>query len=47
MTISALSLAEASIVAEARQGPDAGASLANLPLLYRGDAFPQTDLRAV
>ena len=98
VTISAVSLAEASIVAEARQGPDAGrdlellvagvvdrvvavdeaharaaagawrrfgkgrhparlnfgdcfayatASLANLPLLFRGDDFTQTDLRAV
>jgi ribonuclease VapC len=97
VTISAVSLAEASIVAEARQGPDAGrdlellvegtvdrvvavdesharaaagawrrfgkgrhpaglnfgdcfayatASLANLPLLFNGDDFTQTDLRA-
>lgn len=98
VTISAVSLSEASIVVEARQGPDAGrdlellvagvvdrvvavdeaharaatgawrrfgkgrhpaglnfgdcfayatASLANLPLLFKGDDFTQTDLRAV
>lgn len=97
VTMSAVSLAEASIVVEARQGADAGrdlellvagvvdrlvevdaaharaaasawrrfgkgrhpaglnfgdcfvyatASLANLPLLYKGDDFTQTDLRA-
>lgn len=97
VTISAVSLAEASIVAEARQGPDAArdlellvagvvdrvvaideaharaaagawrrfgkgrhpaglnfgdcfayatASLANLPLLFKGDDFTQTDLPA-
>lgn len=97
VTMSAVSLTEASIVAEARQGPDAGrdlellvagvvdrvvpadeaharaaatawrrfgkgrhpaglnfgdcfayatASLANVPLLFKGDDFAQTDLRA-
>jgi ribonuclease VapC len=98
VTISSVSFTEALIVAEARQGPDAGrdlellvagvvdriapvdqaharaaagawrrfgrgrhpaglnlgdcfayatASLANLPLLFKGDDFTQTDLRAV
>jgi ribonuclease VapC len=97
VAVSAVSLSEAAIVAEARQGPDAGgdlellvsgvvdriatvdeaharaaagawrrfgrgrhpaglnfgdcfayatASLSNLPLLYKGDEFTQTDLRA-